>query len=65
MSRAEAARWFRDVVPELAKLVLRLPSLLESHYVNAQGTALRLVESQEAGMVVLSQVSGICMFFLT
>ncbi|KAL8134947.1 poly(ADP-ribose) glycohydrolase 1-like isoform X1 [Apium graveolens] len=56
MSRAEAAKWFGDVVPELAKLLLRLPSLLESHYANAQeGTALRLLESQDAGIVVLSQ----------
>lgn len=59
MSRAEAAKWFGDVVPELAKLVMRLPSLLESHYVNAQqGTALRLLEPQDAGLVLLSQVSG-------
>ncbi|XP_017241973.1 poly(ADP-ribose) glycohydrolase 1 isoform X1 [Daucus carota subsp. sativus] len=56
MSRAEATKWFGDVVPELAKLVLRLPALLESHYVNAQqGTALRLLESQEPGIVLLSQ----------
>lgn len=66
MSRADAGKWFGEVVPELAKLLLRLPSLLESHYVNAQqGTALRLLEAQEAGIVVLSQVSGLCIFDLT
>lgn len=63
MSRAEAAKWFGDVVPELAKLLLRLPSLLESHYVNAQqGTALQLLESQDAGIVLLSQVSGVILY---
>lgn len=56
MSRAEAAKWFGEVVPELAKLVLRLPFLLEAHYQNAEETGLRLLESQEPGMVVLSQV---------
>ena len=64
MSRAEAAKWFGDVVPGLANLILRLPSLLESHYQNSDGsggregvkTGLRILESQEPGIVFLSQV---------
>ncbi|KAA8532188.1 hypothetical protein F0562_006670 [Nyssa sinensis] len=65
MSRAESAKWFREVVPALANLLLRFPSLLETHYQNADGlinggmdgvkTGLRLLESQERGIVVLSQ----------
>lgn len=65
MSRAEAAKWFREVVPVMANLLLRLPSLLEAHYKDADGnggrmegvkTGLRVLESQEAGIVFLSQV---------
>ncbi|KAM7486429.1 hypothetical protein LguiA_002438 [Lonicera macranthoides] len=69
MSRADAAKWFGEVVPALSKLLLRLPSLLETHYQNADNglfssacgggegikTGLRLLESQEPGIVVLSQ----------
>ncbi|KAJ6420376.1 hypothetical protein OIU84_027842 [Salix udensis] len=61
ISRAEAAKWFGEVVPALAKLLLRLPSLLESHYQNADNlfngvkTGLRLLGSQEAGIVFLGK----------
>ncbi|KAM7489325.1 hypothetical protein LguiB_026809 [Lonicera macranthoides] len=69
MSRADAAKWFGEVVPALSKLLFRLPSLLETHYRNADNglfsstcwggegikTGLRLLESQEPGIVVLSQ----------
>uniref|UniRef100_A0A6N2K799 poly(ADP-ribose) glycohydrolase n=1 Tax=Salix viminalis TaxID=40686 RepID=A0A6N2K799_SALVM len=61
ISRAEAAKWFGEVVPALANLLLRLPSLLESHYQNADNsfngvkTGLRLLGSQEAGIVFLGK----------
>lgn len=63
ISREEAAKWFADVVPTLAKLLLRLPSLLESHYQNTDNlrngvkTGFRLLGPQEAGVVFLGQVS--------
>lgn len=76
MSRAEARKWFGEVIPALANLLLRLPSLLELHYQNADAlinggrdgvkTGLRLLHSQEAGIVFLSQVSisfmNLCFF---
>ncbi|KAH8484386.1 hypothetical protein H0E87_028730 [Populus deltoides] len=61
ISRAEASKWFEEVVPALANLLLRLPSLLESHYQDADylfngvRTGLRLLGSQEAGIVFLGQ----------
>ncbi|VFR00207.1 unnamed protein product [Cuscuta campestris] len=62
ISRAEASKWFEDVLPGLANLLLRLPSLLEDHYQKADGgvvsgvsTGLRLLESQDSGVVFLSQ----------
>ncbi|KAH9782504.1 poly(ADP-ribose) glycohydrolase 1 [Citrus sinensis] len=63
ISRAEAAEWFGEVLPALANLLLQLPALLESHYQNADDilgkygfkTGLRLLGSQEAGMVFLSE----------
>ncbi|CAH9101908.1 unnamed protein product [Cuscuta europaea] len=62
ISREEASKWFEDVVPGLASLLLRFPSLLEDHYEKADGgvvggvhTGLRLLESQEPGVVLLSQ----------
>ncbi|XP_010314791.1 poly(ADP-ribose) glycohydrolase 1-like isoform X2 [Solanum lycopersicum] len=62
LPRDEAAKWFEEVVPQLAKLLLRLPLLLETHYENADDgvlkgvkTGLRLLESQEPGIVFLSQ----------
>ncbi|TQD83666.1 hypothetical protein C1H46_030780 [Malus baccata] len=36
-NREEARKWFGEVVPALANLLLRLPSLLEDHYQNADG----------------------------
>ena len=67
MSRAEANKWFGDVLPAMADLLLRLPSMLEAHYNcadsvtcvggrNGLKTGLRLLKSQEAGIVLLSQV---------
>ncbi|KAH0708329.1 hypothetical protein KY284_009756 [Solanum tuberosum] len=62
LPRDEAAKWFEEMVPQLANLLLRLPSLLETHYENADDgvlkgvkTGLRLLESQEPGIVFLSQ----------
>ncbi|CAI0428099.1 unnamed protein product [Linum tenue] len=65
ISRVEARKWFEEVLPSLANLLLELPSLLESHYQNADDlicraqfhvkTGLRLLGPQEAGMVFLSQ----------
>ncbi|KAH8502212.1 hypothetical protein H0E87_013771 [Populus deltoides] len=73
ISREKAAKWFADVVPTLAKLLLRLPSLLESHYQNADNlrngvkTGFRLLGPQEAGVVFLGQeLIGallVCAFF--
>ena len=70
MSREESSKWFNEVVPALAKLLLKLPSLLELHYQNVNmdilgngvmvTTALRILEPQQPGVVCLSHVS----FFL-
>lgn len=69
MSPNESRKWFGEVVPALASLLLRFPSLLEDHYKNADNvicegndglrikTGLRLLGSQEAGTVLLSQVN--------
>ncbi|CAN1827410.1 Poly(ADP-ribose) glycohydrolase 1 [Linum perenne] len=66
ITRVEAAKWFEEVLPSLATLLLELPSLLESHYQNADDlidgglrdvkTGLRLLGPQEDGVVFLSQV---------
>ncbi|XP_062170299.1 poly(ADP-ribose) glycohydrolase 1-like isoform X2 [Alnus glutinosa] len=77
MSEAESAKWFGEVVPALANLLLRFPSLLEAHYQRADyglfngqlKTGLRLLGSQEPGVVVLSQeligaLLGCCLFCL-
>ena len=66
MAREESRKWFEELVPALANLLLRLPSLLEAHYENADKvinggggtvtTGLRMLDSQEAGIVLLSQV---------
>ncbi|XP_021774731.1 poly(ADP-ribose) glycohydrolase 1-like [Chenopodium quinoa] len=61
LSRAEAAKWFGEVVPVMADLLLRFPTLLESHYQYADiimvglETGLRLLDSQQPGIVFLSQ----------
>lgn len=64
MSREESKKWFEEVVPALADLLLRFPSLLQTHYqtadiahINGVKTGLRLLRSQEPGIVFLSQVS--------
>ncbi|XP_010672524.2 poly(ADP-ribose) glycohydrolase 1 isoform X2 [Beta vulgaris subsp. vulgaris] len=61
LSRAEAAKWFGEVVPLMANLLLRFPAFLESHYQYADlimvgvDTGLRLLEPQQPGIVFLSQ----------
>ncbi|KAK9106122.1 hypothetical protein Scep_022966 [Stephania cephalantha] len=64
MSRVDAVEWFGEVVPALARLLLKLPSLMEEHYREAEsvglgvsrgGTGLRVLRSQEAGIVFLRQ----------
>ncbi|KAK6161529.1 hypothetical protein DH2020_004910 [Rehmannia glutinosa] len=56
MNKDETEKWFQQVVPRLADLLLRLPALLESHYqnvgvFNGMETSLRLLESQQPGIV--------------
>ncbi|VVB07464.1 unnamed protein product [Arabis nemorensis] len=57
----ESKRWFNEIIPALAGLLLRFPSLLEVHFQNADNiisgikTGLRLLHPQEAGIVFLSQ----------
>ncbi|KAI4322041.1 hypothetical protein L6164_021766 [Bauhinia variegata] len=62
MTRVEAKKWFEEVIPALANLLLRFPSLLEAHYeqadkiINGESrTGLRLLDSQQPGTVFLSQ----------
>jgi poly(ADP-ribose) glycohydrolase len=57
LSRVQARGWFAEVVPNLARLLLRLPALLEGHYARADDGAsgLRILASQDAGTVLLSQ----------
>ncbi|EXB73274.1 Poly(ADP-ribose) glycohydrolase 1 [Morus notabilis] len=65
MSKEKSKKWFEQVFPMLANLVLRFPSLLETHYQNADGfinrggvvakTGLCLLNSQEDGVVLLNQ----------
>ncbi|KAK1642247.1 hypothetical protein QYE76_060052 [Lolium multiflorum] len=56
LSRAHARDWFSDVLPRLARLLLRLPALLEDHYAAATAAlGLRLLASQDAGVVLLGQ----------
>lgn len=62
MDKDEAGKWFEEVVPRLSDLLLRLPQLLENHYQNigafcGMETGLRLLESQQPGIVLLSQVT--------
>lgn len=66
MSREECRKWFEEVLPTLGGLLLRLPSLLEEHYKNVDvvidgvgatvRTGFRMLGSQEAGIVFLTQV---------
>ncbi|PNY13709.1 poly(ADP-ribose) glycohydrolase, partial [Trifolium pratense] len=65
ISREECRKWFDEVLPALGDLLLRLPSLLEAHYEDADmvidgvgatvRTGLRMLDSQEAGAVFLTQ----------
>ncbi|WZY90150.1 hypothetical protein YC2023_046885 [Brassica napus] len=61
ISREESAKFFGEVVPALCGLLLQLPSMLETHYQNADHvldgvtSGLRLLGPQEAGIVFLSQ----------
>lgn len=62
MSRMHSRVWFEEVVPEMARLLLRLPSLLEAHYLKSDellgegNNGLRFMGPQEPGIVFLSQV---------
>ncbi|RVW69066.1 Poly(ADP-ribose) glycohydrolase 1 [Vitis vinifera] len=57
LSRPESSKWFAEVLPALANLLLRFPSLLEFHYRNADTlidgvqTGLRILDSQQSGIV--------------
>ncbi|KAF8046623.1 hypothetical protein N665_3582s0004 [Sinapis alba] len=61
MSKEESSRWFNEVLPAMACLLLRFPSLLELHYLNSDNiingveTGLRVIGSNKAGIVFLSQ----------
>ncbi|KAK3148787.1 hypothetical protein QOZ80_3AG0208670 [Eleusine coracana subsp. coracana] len=57
LSRVHAQGWFAEVFPSLARLLLRLPALLEDHYAKAADgeSGLRILGSQDAGVVLLSQ----------
>ncbi|MCL7035182.1 hypothetical protein MKW94_024528 [Papaver nudicaule] len=68
MSPVESRKWFREIFPALATLMLKLPSLLEAHYRDADEihrgakegypkirTGLRMLNPQESGTVFLSQ----------
>lgn len=63
LSKAESTKWYGEILPALANLLLRFPSLLETHYqqhadsglINGVETGLRLLRSQEPGIVFLSQ----------
>ncbi|GJY96492.1 poly(ADP-ribose) glycohydrolase 1-like protein isoform X2 [Tanacetum coccineum] len=78
MPREEANKWFEEVLPTMADLLLRFPSMLEAHYKNADSVTcvvardglqmgLHLLKSQEAGIALLSQelIGGLlaCSFF--
>lgn len=62
MSREDSRVWFDNVVPEMARLLLQLPSLLESHYLKSDElfsegkSGIRIMGPQEPGRVFLSQV---------
>lgn len=64
ISREESTKFFGEVLPVLSGLLLRLPSMLETHYQKADSvldgirSGLRLLGPQEAGIVFLSQVNS-------
>ncbi|XP_078169989.1 poly(ADP-ribose) glycohydrolase 1-like [Carex rostrata] len=61
MSRDDAKAWFDEVIPNLASLLLRLPSLLEAHYHKSNELSgndkceLRILGSQDAGILILNR----------
>ncbi|XP_019101383.1 PREDICTED: poly(ADP-ribose) glycohydrolase 1-like [Camelina sativa] len=61
LSKEESSRWFNEVIPAMACLLLRFPSLLELHYLNSDNlingtkTGLRVLVPKKAGIVFLSQ----------
>ncbi|KAG6528740.1 hypothetical protein ZIOFF_010925 [Zingiber officinale] len=61
MSKEDSRVWFDNVVPEMARLLLQLPSLLESHYLKSDElfsegkSGIRIMGPQEPGRVFLSQ----------
>ncbi|KAI5670049.1 hypothetical protein M9H77_19902 [Catharanthus roseus] len=55
MPKDQATRWFKEVLPKMADLLLKLPSLLESHYQTSAETRIRMLEPQQPGLVLLSQ----------
>ncbi|KAK3444344.1 hypothetical protein EUGRSUZ_A00416 [Eucalyptus grandis] len=65
MPREDAEKWFGEVIPFLANLLLRLPELLEYHWRHARGysrsrkgrveAGLRILDRQQAGIVILSR----------
>jgi poly(ADP-ribose) glycohydrolase len=57
LSREHARGWFAEVLPSLARLLLRLPALLEDHYAKVAdaATGLRILGSHDAGIVLLGQ----------
>ncbi|KAJ4749050.1 hypothetical protein LUZ62_083455 [Rhynchospora pubera] len=61
MSRMDARVWFNEVVPALANLLLKLPSLLDCHYLKSDQlsghsfSGLRIMNSQHPGIVFLTQ----------
>ncbi|WOL03637.1 poly(ADP-ribose) glycohydrolase 1 isoform X2 [Canna indica] len=61
MSKMDSRLWFDEVVPEMARLLLRLPSLLEAHYLKSDELlgegkfGLRIMGPEEPGIVFLHQ----------
>lgn len=59
MSKEESSRWFNEVLPAMACILLRFPSLLEVHYLNSDNlingtkTGLRVLSPNKAGIVFL------------
>ena len=69
MSRDDAKAWFDEVIPNLASLLLRLPSLLEAHYHKSNELSgndkceLRILGSQDAGILIINRVNIIIYYF--
>lgn len=63
LSSEEKDKWFKDIVPVMAKVLLKFPYIVQTHYKNSHSvfpgvadTALRLLESQQSGVVFLARV---------